>query len=187
MPISKKVRDLVVPLSDYAVTNVDSTLSDAAMALMKVYCQIETGKCTEAGHRNILILNKSGELVGILDFKSILKILIPEITGGFATKLEAMGVSIAFAQADAPELDESRISFRARVLKNAECRVGDIMRPLRGRIDADADLLDALKMICNTRITVLPVFENKKLIGVLRDSDVFLSVVDILREDYVLD
>ncbi|HMK33673.1 MAG TPA: CBS domain-containing protein [Desulfomonilaceae bacterium] len=182
MPIAMKVRDLLVPLSEYAVTTVDKPLKEAIPALRKLYCQVEDGKCTEAGHRTILVLDNAGRLVGILDFKSILKVLIPEIAGGLTARLEALGVSIAFAQADTPDLDEARISFRARVLKNAETRVADVMLKIKGTISADADLLEALKSLYNNKITVLPVYDGHELVGVLRDSDLFLVVSDILRE-----
>ncbi len=183
MPIRKKVRDFLVPLSAYAVTTVNKPLAEAVLSLRKVYCEVEDGKCTEAGHRTILVLDDSGKLVGILDFKSILKILMPELAGGISDRLEALGVSIAFAQADTPELDEALISFRARVIKKAETRVGDVMLKLRGTINADADLLDAFKLIYRNKITVLPVFEGEKLVGVIRDSDLFLAVAEILTEE----
>jgi CBS domain-containing protein len=182
MPITKKARDLLVPISEYAVTTADKPLKQAVPALRKLYCQVEDGKCTEAGHRSILVLDHSGNLVGILDFKSILKVLIPEIAGGLTAKLEALGVSIAFAQAGTADLDEARLSFRARVLKNAETQVGEIMLKIQGIIQADADLMEALKLIYTNKITVLPVYDGDKLIGVLRDSDLFLTVADILME-----
>jgi CBS domain-containing protein len=182
MPITKKVRDLLVPISEYAVTTMDKPLREAVPALRKLYCEVEDGKCTEAGHRTILVLDNAGKLVGILDFKSILKVLIPEIAGGLTAKLEALGVSIAFAQAGTADLDEARLSFRARVLKNAETQVGEIMLKIRGTIQADADLMEALKLIYANKITALPVYDGDKIIGVLRDSDLFLTVADILME-----
>jgi len=182
MPITKKVRDLLVPLSEYAVTGPDKTLREAVPTLRKIYCQVEDGKCTEAGHRNILVVDAAGELVGILDFKCILRVLIPEIAGGLSAKLEALGVSIAFAQAGTPDLDEMRLSFRARVIKNAETRVSDIMLKIRGTIDADADLIDALKLLYQNKITVIPVYDDGRLIGVLRESDLFLVVSESLAE-----
>jgi CBS domain-containing protein len=182
MPISKKVKDIVIPLSEYAVTGPDKLLREAVPALRKIYCQVEDGKCTEAGHRTILVLDDSGKLVGILDFKCILKVLIPEIAGGLTAKLEALGVSIAFAQADSSDLDETKLGFRARVIKNAETKVKDVMLKIKGTIDSEAGLLQALKIIYNNKITVLPVYEGDKLIGVVRDSDLFLTVADILTE-----
>src|SRR5208283_5146271 len=116
-----------------------------------------------AGHRNILVLDNAGDLVGILSFRSILQVLIPEIAGGLTTRLESLGVTIAFAQADASNLDEAVASFRARVVKNAGTKVEEIMLKVRGTIDADADLMDALKMMYRNKITVIPVYDNGKL------------------------
>jgi CBS domain-containing protein len=182
MPLTKKVRDCLIPISEYAVTTEDKPLREAVPMLRRLYCEVETGKCTEAGHRTILVLDKAGNLVGILDFKSILTVLIPEIAGGLTAKLEALGVTMAFAMADAENLDESRAGFRARVIKNAETPVSEIMLKVRGTIDANADILEALKTIDKNRITVLPVYEAGKLAGVVRDSDLFLCVADILME-----
>ena len=120
--------------------------------------------------------------MGILDFKSILAVLIPEIAGGLTAKLEALGVSVAFAQAGSANLDEARMGFRARVIKNAETKVGDVMLKIRGVIKADASLMEALKTICKNKITVVPVYEGDRLVGVLRDSDLFLAVADVLME-----
>lgn len=140
------------------------------------------GNARRQATETILVLDDSGKLVGILDFKCILKVLIPEIAGGLTAKLEALGVSIAFAQADSADLDETRLGFRARVIKNAETKVKDVMLKIKGTIDSEAGLLKALKMIYDNKITVLPVYEGDKLIGVVRDSDLFLTVADILME-----
>lgn len=182
MPITMKVRDILVPVNEYATTRVDSTLREAVPALRRLYCQVEEGRCTQAGHRNILVLNDADELVGILSFRSILHVLIPEITGGLTAKLEALGVSIAFAQADSANLDEARATFRARVIRNSDTKVRDVMLKVRGTVDADADLMDALKLMYKNKITVLPAYEGSKLVGVVRESDLFLLVADILTE-----
>jgi len=136
--------------------------------------------CTEAGPRTILVVDSKGKLVGILDFRSILKVLIPEVAGGLSAKLEALGVSVAFAEASASPLDEARAQFNARVTRNAAVKVKDIMLKVKGTIQADADLLEALKLIFRHKITKLPVYEGNKLVGVLRDTDLFLAVADIL-------
>jgi len=182
VPITKKVKDLLIPISEYAVTTPEKTLREAVPTLRRLYCEVEEGKCTEAGHRNILVMDHSGKLVGILDFKSILRVLIPEIAGGLTARLEALGVSMAFAHADATDLDEARMSFRARVIKNAETKVADAMLKVRGTITADADLMEALKLLYMNKVTVLPAYEDDKLVGVLRESDIFLTVAEILTE-----
>lgn len=180
MLLNRKVRDRMIPLENYPTVSPDATLREAALSLRTSFCELDSGMCTEAGPRTVLVVDENGKLIGILDFNSFLETMIPEIAGGLSAKLSAIGVSIAFAQADAEALDESRIGFRARVIKNAETRVRDIMLKIRGTIDADSRLLDGLKKMYRKKIVVLPVYDGDKLVGVLRDADLFLAVTDVL-------
>jgi len=180
--VTRKVVDIMVPLKDYAVVREDEPLKEAIAMLRRVYCEVESGSCTEAGHRAILVLGANDELVGVMDFRCIQRVLIPEVAGSLTERLQSLGVSIAYAEADAQDLDEARASFRARVLKNAETLVKDVMFKPKGVIHAEDDLLTALKRMHQNRIVVLPVYDNGKLVGVLRDSDLFLSVASTFME-----
>lgn len=177
-----KVKDRMIPIQNYPTVKPDVTLKSAALSLRTSYCELDAGMCTEAGPRTVLVLDENEKLVGVVDFRSFLKTMIPEIAGGLSAKLEALGVSIAFAQADAESLDESQLGFKARVIKNAEVQVRDIMLKVKGTIDADASLMEALKMMFRNKIIMLPVFEGEKLVGVLRNADLFLAVADVLQE-----
>ena len=182
MPLQTKVRDVMIQVGDYAVVNINASLKDTALSLRKIYCQTEVGACTEAGHRTALVLDGDGSLVGIVDFRSILRVFIPEIAGGLTDKLKSLGVSVAFAEAGAQELDEVNLSLRARVIKNSETPVKEVMLKVKGTIDADADILEALKTTYRNKVQVLPVFEGGKLVGIVRDSDLFLKIASILSE-----
>ncbi len=183
MPLKQKVRDRMVPVADYATISQDATLKEAAMALRGSFCELSGAQsCTEAGHRTILAMDDKGRLTGILDFNSFLRALIPEVAGGLTARLSALGVSAAFAEQGAEEQDEARMGLSARVRKNAQVRVRDIMLKVRGTIEPDASLMDALKALFKNRITKLPVLENGKLAGVLRDTDLFMAVTDLLTE-----
>jgi CBS domain-containing protein len=130
-----------------------------------------------------MVTDDSGKLVGIIDFQAILKTLIPEIAGGLGDKLSALGMSVAFAEADAPDLDEANAGLAQRVLNHAETKVGDMMLKVRGKgLQAEDRLIDGLKSMSRLKVTVIPVFEGEKLVGVLRDSDLFLAVANILND-----
>jgi len=73
--------------------------------------------------------------------------------------------------------------FVDRVRKNAIVKVVDIMLRVKGSIDSGADLLDALKLIFKNRITKLPVYEKDRLVGVIRDTDIFITVSNILTQE----
>ena len=181
MFLGKKVKDLMIPVKDYVVTSPEKTLQEAILEMRRVYWEVETGKCTEAGHRTGLVM-KDDKLVGIIDFQSIMRALMPEIAGKLSDKLAALEVSIAFAEADAHDLDEANAGFKERVLQNARTSVGDIMLKLRGHIESDAEIMKALKLMHRNKVTVLPVIDGDTVVGVLRDSDLFLATANILAD-----
>jgi CBS domain-containing protein len=172
----------MIPLERYPVVGPDVTLQEAVQLLRTSYCTLDAGYCAETGPRSLLIVEGECTLVGIIDFRTILRVLIPEVAGGLTAKLESIGVSIAFAQADAESLDEARANFAARVAMNAQTRVGDVMMKVQGTIQADAGLMEALKMIFKNKIAKLPVFEGTTLVGIVRDTDLFLEVADLMLD-----
>ncbi len=182
MPLKFKIKDRMIPIENYPTVTRGATLKEAALSLKQSYCELDAGICTEAGPRTVLVLENNGQLAGIIDFRNFLSTLIPEIAGGLSAKLRSLEVSVVFAQANASDLDEANLNFIARVKKNAETKVEDIMLKVRGTVDADADLMDALRMIYRNKITVLPVYAGGKLVGVVRDADLFLVIAEIFED-----
>ena len=182
MPLSKNIRDIMIPIEKYAVIDPEATLREAVLSLRRSYCQIENGFCTEAGPRVILVIDPSGNLVGLLDFRTLLKVLVPEVAGRLSQKLASLEVSIVFLQGGAEQFDPSREDLAARVLKNAEVKVKEVMQKSLGHISADEKIIEALKMIFRKKIIILPVYDKDRLVGVIRDIDLFLSVANIIRQ-----
>ncbi len=180
MPLKKKVKDIMIPIEKYAVIGPDATLHEAILSLRRSYCKLEKGFCDETGPRTILVVDPSGTLVGLLDFRSLLKVLVPEVAGKLTDRLASLEVSIVFAQAGADNLDASREDVAARVLKNAQIKVKEIMLKSLGHIESDARLLEALKLIFRKKLSVLPVYDRHRLVGVVRDADLFLAVADMI-------
>ena len=180
MPLKKQVKDIMIPMDKYAVVSPDTTLQVAVGTLRQSYCELETGMCKETGPRTIMVVGADGKLAGIIDFRSILRVLVPEVAGTISQKLSALGVSIAFAQADAESHDVSSEDLVARIRKNAQVKAEDIMLKSVAHIDGDTTLLEALKLIFRKKIIVLPVYENNRFVGVVRDADLVLAVADML-------
>lgn len=180
MLIKKKVKDVMIPIEKYAVVAPEATLADAIVRLRGSYCSVEQGFCDETGPRVVLIIDDSGQLVGVLDFRTLLKVLVPEIHGTLSARLQSLGVSIAFAEAGSEDLDETHASLRYRVARNARVKVAEIMLKNVGHIDVSDTVLDAMKLMFRKRLIMLPAYEKDKLVGVVRDADLFLTVADIV-------
>ena len=61
--------------------------------------------------------------------------------------------------------------------------VKDIMLKVRGAIDASATVEDGLKTIVQNKISILPVYEGDKAVGIVRDTDIFLAITDSLEKE----
>jgi CBS domain-containing protein len=180
MPLQKYIKEIMIPIEKYAVIDPESTLQEAVMKLRRSYCTLEEGFCSETGPRTILVVDASGLLVGVVDFRSLLRVLVPEVAGKLTERLEFLEVSVVYAEAGAEELGEAKEGLIARVRKNAQVKVKEIMRKNRAQAQADTTLIQALKLIFRKKLLMLPVYENDKLIGVVRDADLFLAVADIV-------
>jgi CBS domain-containing protein len=60
--------------------------------------------------------------------------------------------------------------------------VKDIMLKVKGTIDANASLEEGLSVIVQKNLSVLPVYEDDKAVGLIRDTDIFLAMTDSLEE-----
>ena len=175
--IRNRVKDLMVPIEKYAVTTSDRSLEEAVAKLEEGFLKKDPAE----RHRTILVLDEAGALVGIVDFRRIIEVLIPECSEKLRKKLEDLGLALMLVRYHTEKPDDSGAEFRKRVIKNAQTKVADIMLKTRGATQADADLLDGIKVKCSNKLTVLPVYEGEKLVGVLRDVDVFLAIAETLR------
>jgi CBS domain-containing protein len=180
--MQQQIKELMIGFEDYPVFNEDDPIGDAASAMRRIYCQAEQGKCLESGHRNVLIRGAAGNIVGVLDFWNVLSVLIPEAAGGLSKALEEMNVALAFAEAEETVPRSEPRGFKARVQQNAKVPCKKIMSPLKQGVGSEDSLLQGLKELHRQKVSVLPVYEGEKPVGVIRDSDLFLAAVSALVE-----
>ena len=56
------------------------------------------------------------------------------------------------------------------------------MLKVKGSIAADATLEEGLQTIVQKNISVLPVYDGDKAVGLIRDTDIFLAMTENLEE-----
>jgi CBS domain-containing protein len=61
--------------------------------------------------------------------------------------------------------------------------VKDIMHKVKGAIDASATVEEGLTAIVQNKISILPVYEGDRAVGIVRDTDVFLAITDSLEKE----
>ena len=176
------VKELMVPLSEYATVPEGSSLFDAVLALEKAQEEFDH---TQYRHRAVLILDKNKQVVGKLGQLDVLRALEPKNEDlSDADKLSRYGFSSYFIR----DLRKQR-RLQASPLKDicskaAKLRVEDFMQaPSEGEfIDHEASLeIAVLQLVMGHHLSLL-VTQGKKIIGILRLTDVFAAVFHTMKE-----
>jgi CBS domain-containing protein len=180
-----KVKDLMVPLSEYATVLEEATICEAVLALEKAQEEFDRSKYR---HRAVLVQNAAKKVVGKLSQLDILRALEPkylemaETKGftktGFSKKL-MLSMLESYKMFNRPMEDICR--------KAGERRVADYMhRPSEGEyIDESASLDEAIHLLVLGHHQSLLVTRAEDIIGILRLTDVFAAIFHAMKECFV--
>lgn len=176
------VRDLMVPLSEYATVPVGTTLFEAMLALEKAQEEFDH---TKYKHRGILILDESKQVIGKLTHLHALSALEPKADEGNGIKdLGQFGFSAGFIRdlRKKRRLQEAPLGDLCR--KAVELKVEDFMHIAAEDefIDHAATLDMAIHQLVQEKLLSLLVTCDGSTIGILRVADVFAAVYHHMTE-----
>jgi len=177
------VKELMVPLEAYATVHQEATLREAVLALENAQMTLAPSRHL---HRAILVLDENGKVVSKIIMKDILVALEPNYG-----KVEGMGV--LERSGFSPDLIKDMLKsnalwaesiqfFRERA---ARLKVSDFIHaPAEGEyIDENATLGDATNQLIVQPYHSLLVTSSDEVVGILRLSDVFAKICDIVKGD----
>ena len=181
---SYSVKDLMVPLSEYATVTEDATLYEAVLSLEEAQEKFED-KHARYRHRAILILDKDGNVVGKLSQLDVLRALEPKyqdmIEGkgslryGFTKKF--MKSMLEDYQLFANPLDDICRKAGGQNVKKY------MYTPTEGEyVSEDASLDIAIHQLIMGHHQSLLVTRGEKIVGILRLTDVFAAVFHKMKE-----
>lgn len=177
---NKIVKDLMIPISEYETISGEANLYDAALALGKAQEAFEQGLHR---HRILLISDKNGEVVGKISQLDVLRVLEPkgQQIGDYKT-LSRFGVSSQYLQ---PMLNQC--GFWDKPLMDI-CKGAGLLKvkmlicaPAPGEyVPEDAPLSEAIHQLALEHHQSLLVTRGKKIVGILRQTDMFKEVLQTL-------
>lgn len=178
----KLVKDLMVPLSEYATVSKDATLFEAVQALENAQKEFDQ---TRYRHRAILIYDESDEIVGKVSQLDILRALEP--------KYEMLGDPHSLSRFGFPKSFQKTMKEQMRLWdkplndickKAAKNKVANFMySPKEGEFVAEDTTLDeAINQLVMGHHQSLLVTQakSKKIVGILRLSDLFTAVCEAI-------
>lgn len=174
----KLVKDLMLPLSDYATIGSDRTIREALAALSKAQLGLTNDR---HHHRAVLVLDDKRAVVGKLTHWAMLRSLQPRVfnDADYATLFRS-GLSVDFIQSVASH-HPVRGSFRHMCRLAGEVKVRDAMVPVKESVAEDAPLVSAIGQMTGEHVQSLLVTRGGVVVGILRLSDVFEEVADLIR------
>lgn len=177
-----RIKDIMVPLAEYAVIDEDARMFEAILALEAAQEDFDRSRYR---HRAILVRNGEGRIVGKIDQADFLRALEPRyeeiqssnpemVRGGFSRKF-LKSLMETYRLFDRPLSDICR--------KVGAAKAADFMRrPTDGEfIDEDATLDEAVHLLTLGGHQSLLVARGEEIAGILRLTDVFSVVVDAVK------
>jgi CBS domain-containing protein len=178
---TKTVRDIMTPLSDYGTISAEATLYEAAVALDKAQQEFEQDR---RRHRLLLIVDKNGEVKGKISQLDVLRALEPKGEHLEDSRLlRRFGVSREYLKPmlkqcrfwEKPLMDLCKEAGRLRVRRLLHA-------PAEGEfVDENASLAEAIHQLDMGHYQSLLVTRGKKIVGILRQRDMFKEVVETLK------
>jgi CBS domain-containing protein len=177
-----QVKDLMIPLTEYATVDEDATLFDAVMALEKAQLSFDHSRYH---HRAILILNKAGKVAGKLSQIDVLRALEPryaEMQG--SDGLARYGFSKKFMKSMLIQYHLWESPLKDICRKTGEKRVKDFMyAPTEGEyVSLEATLDEAIHQLVLGQHQSLLVTQDDEIVGILRLTDVFAAVFHVMKQ-----
>lgn len=177
------VKDLMVPLEEYATVSEDATLFQAVEALEKAQEEFSRTKYHYL-HRAILVYNKDKKIIGKISQLDILKALEPKYKAmGDMKRISSAGFSPEFMRSLMEQYSLCDKSFSDMCRKGAEIPVKDfVYTPSEGEyVEEDASLCEAIHQLIMGHHQSLLVTRDDKIVGVLRLTDVFKEVFQMMK------
>ena len=179
-----KVRDIMVPLSDYATVSEDANMMETIRSLENQTKKFGSGPYR---HRAVLVVNKKNEVVGKVSQVDIMRAVEPNYQKiGSDLNLSRFGLSRDFMKAILKQYKLWERSMETMCDLAKQTNVKKVMYTLTGhqKVHDSDSLFVAMHQIVMGQHQSLLVTKggSKNIIGVLRSTDVFNALFDAMEQ-----
>jgi CBS domain-containing protein len=181
-PMQPTVKDLMVPLHEYATVSEEATLFEAVIALEKAQSEFDQNRYR---HRAVLILDKNGNVIGKVSQLDILRALEPKYGEmGDHIPLTRFGYSSKFMSSLLEKFSLWETPILETCKKAMEQKVTAFMYvPSEGEyVEENSTLTDAIHHLVMGHHQSLLVTKDNKIVGILRLTDVFKEITQIVKD-----
>jgi len=182
---TRMVKDIMVPLVEYATVSENATLQEAVLALEKAQDKFDQARYR---HRALLVLDKQKKVVSKITQIDVLTILEPK----YGTMLEDGGLAHSgltkkFMESMLDHYDLWNSSMDSICSEASNKKVSVFMkRPSEGEyIQEDDSLGKAMHQLIMGHKQSLLVTREDDIVGILRLTDIFSEIVQTIKKQSV--
>jgi len=177
------VKDIMVPLSEYATVSEEASLKDAINSLETAQKKFKLNQYT---HKAILVYDKNNKITGKISTLDIIRALEPKYSLiGKSNPLSSIGLSrfglsSGFLKSLVKQYNLWNEPFESLLSNASSQKVKDFMyNPSEGEyVKEDASLAEAIHQIVMGHHQSLLVVKNDNIVGILRIVDIFKKICD---------
>jgi len=172
------VKDLMVPLDEYATVRDDASLYEAVKTLEKAQKDFNREGCPYL-HRAILVYDKNKKIIGKISQLDVLKALEPRYRDlDDSSAISRAGLSVEFIKSIMNRYDLYQRSFTEMCMIASDLRVKDIMYTPGSDeyVEENDSLGNAIHRLIMGHHQSLLVTRDKDIVGILRLTDVFNEI-----------
>jgi len=168
MTSEKKVKEVMIPLEDYPHIPYWFSLRQA-MAIVREEA-IEFENFFE--FREVLVFDEKYQLMGILTLRDIIKGLAPRFLHETALVKSDPSLIKLIGDLFGPGLKEA-----------AQKPVSEVIQPIKVSIQGDDPIAKAIFLMITEDVDIMPVIQGSKLAGMVRMSDLFGEISQLLSDE----
>ncbi len=152
-----EIKKLLIPLTDYPHMPYWATLEEAIVLLNFSH---------ESGYHTVLVFDEFYKLLGMLDWKVILRAINPKFEKLSPEDFSSKGIDIITSGND----------------KQFKMPIKDFMLPFDITVDAGDNILKIAYLLLQHNIDIIPVKESEKVLGVVRVHDIFHEITGLILQ-----
>lgn len=169
-----RVGEIMIPLADYPMVRTSTTLREAIHVMKGAVLEVAERRSLP---RVLLVLDDRDRLIGLVRRRDIMRGLEPKflVTEPLEYRKKLFDVA---TDPNLTEMSHERLARGVRAQANRT--VSKVMRPVVAVIGYDDHLIKAVYEMVTHGLSLLPVMQHGKPVGVLRSVEVFHELVTLL-------
>jgi predicted transcriptional regulator len=174
MDATKRVCEIMIPVERYPSVRDNATLRDAVRIIVDAELEVDRRRSLP---RVLLVFDGIHVLVGYVRRRDIMRGLEPRFLVSQPLEYRKKLFDVAI-DPNLSELSDDRVVKGIRA--QADRPVSDVMRPIEATIDAEDHVMKAVYEMVSLDLNLLPVLQERHLVGVIRSVDVFHELAELL-------